>query len=126
LGAQWAGPSDQPPPRELDAAIIFAPVGSLVPEALKAVVKGGRVICGGIHMSDIPAFPYSILWNERMVRSVANLTRQDAVDLLEIAPDVPVRTEVQRFPLEGANEALDRMRRGELRGAAVLQIAGGA
>lgn len=126
LGAQWAGPSDQPPPRELDAAIIFAPVGPLVPEALKAVVKGGRVICGGIHMSDIPAFPYSILWNERMVRSVANLTRQDAVDLLEIAPDVPVRTEVQSFPLEGANEALDRMRRGELRGAAVLQIAGGA
>ncbi len=124
LGALWAGPSDQPAPEGLDAAIIFAPVGSLVPAALKAVVKGGRVICGGIHMSDIPAFPYSILWGERMVRSVANLTREDAIDLLEVAPGVPVRTEVQRFPLEGANEALDRMRRGELRGAAVLQIAG--
>jgi propanol-preferring alcohol dehydrogenase len=124
LGAQWAGPSDQPPPEELDAAIIFAPVGSLVPAALKAVVKGGRVICGGIHMSDIPAFPYSILWGERSIRSVANLTRADAIDLLDVAPRVPVRTEVQPYPLEGANEALDRMRRGELRGAAVLQIAG--
>lgn len=124
LGAEWAGPSDQPPPQELDAAIIFAPVGSLVPAALRAVVQGGRVICGGIHMSDIPSFPYSILWGERVVRSVANLTRGDAIDLLEIAPRVPVRTEVQPFPLEGANQALDRMRRGELRGAAVLQIAG--
>lgn len=123
LGAAWAGSSDQLPPDELDAAIIFAPVGSLVPAALRAVVNGGRVICGGIHMSDIPAFPYSILWGERMVRSVANLTRADAIDLLELAPRVPVRTEVQRYPLEGANEVLDRMRRGELRGAAVLQIA---
>jgi len=123
LGAEWAGPSDQPPPDELDAAIIFAPVGALVPAALKGVVKGGRVICGGIHMSDIPSFPYSILWGERMVRSVANLTREDAVDLLDVAPRVPVRMEVELYPLEGANEALDRIRRGELRGAAVLQIA---
>jgi propanol-preferring alcohol dehydrogenase len=123
LGATWAGPSDQPAPDELDAAIIFAPVGALVPAALRAVVAGGRVVCGGIHMSDIPSFPYSILWGERMVRSVANLTRADAVDLLAIAPTVPVRMEVQRFPLEAANEALDRMRKGELRGAAVLQIA---
>jgi propanol-preferring alcohol dehydrogenase len=123
LGAVWAGPSDQPAPDELDAAIIFAPVGALVPAALRAVMAGGRVVCGGIHMSDIPSFPYSILWGERMVRSVANLTRADAIDLLEIAPSVPVRTEVQRYPLEGANEALDRMRKGELKGAAVLQIA---
>jgi propanol-preferring alcohol dehydrogenase len=123
LGAEWAGPSDRPAPEELEAAIIFAPVGSLVPAALRAVVKGGCVVCGGIHMSDIPTFPYSILWGERVVRSVANLTRADAVDLLEVAPRVPVRTEVQTFPLEGANEALDQMRRGELRGAAVLRIA---
>jgi len=122
LGAIWAGPSTEAPPEELDAAIIFAPVGLLVPEALKAVAKGGRVVCGGIHMSDIPSFPYAILWGERMVRSVANLTRVDAEELLQLAPRVPVRTEVQRYPLEGANEALHQMRQGELRGAAVLVI----
>ena len=122
LGAIWAGPSTEAPPEELDAAIIFAPMGLLVPEALKAVAKGGRVVCGGIHMSDIPSFPYAILWGERMVRSVANLTRVDAEELLQLAPRVPVRTEVQRYPLEGANEALHQMRQGELRGAAVLVI----
>ena len=122
LGAIWAGPSTEAPPEELDAAIIFAPVGLLVPEALKAVAKGGRVVCGGIHMSEIPSFPYAILWGERMVRSVANLTRVDAEELLQLAPRVPVRTEVQRYPLKGANEALHQMRQGELRGAAVLVI----
>ena len=122
MGAIWAGSSTEAPPEELDAAIIFAPVGLLVPEALKAVAKGGRVVCGGIHMSDIPSFPYDILWGERMVRSVANLTRADAEELLRLAPRVPVRTEFQRYPLEGANEALDHMRQGELRGAAVLVI----
>jgi len=122
MGAIWAGSSTEAPPEELDAAIVFAPVGLLVPEALKAVAKGGRVVCGGIHMSDIPSFPYAILWGERMVRSVANLTRADADELLQLAPRVPVRTEVQRYPLEGANEALDQMRQGELRGAAVLVI----
>ena len=122
MGAIWAGSSTEAPPEELDAAIVFAPVGLLVPEALKAVAKGGRVVCGGIHMSDIPSFPYAILWGERMVRSVANLTRTDAEELLQLAPRVPVRTEVQRYPLEGANEALDHMRQGELRGAAVLVI----
>jgi len=122
LGARWAGDSDEKPPEELDAAIIFAPVGSLVPAALEAVVKGGTVVCAGIHMSDIPAFPYRILWEERSIRSVANLTRRDAEEFLALAPTVPVRTETVRFSLEQANEALRRLRSGELRGAAVLTM----
>jgi propanol-preferring alcohol dehydrogenase len=120
LGCHWAGGSDARPPAELDAAIIFAPVGALVPQALKAVRKGGIVVCGGIHMSDIPGFPYSDLWGERVIRSVANLTRADAVEFLQIAPRVPVRTTVQVFPLEEANEALAALRDGRLTGAAVL------
>jgi propanol-preferring alcohol dehydrogenase len=120
LGAVWAGGSDQTPPEELDAAIIFAPVGALVPAAFKAVAKGGVVVCGGIHMSDIPAFPYRLLWGERVVRSVANLTRRDGEEFLALAPRVPVRTAVQVFPLAEANEALRRLREGELHGAAVL------
>jgi propanol-preferring alcohol dehydrogenase len=120
LGTVWAGGSDQQPPEPLDAALIFAPVGSLIPAALAAVTKGGVVVAGGIHMSDIPSFPYSILWGERVVRSVANLTRRDAEEFLALAPRVPVRTEVHTFPLEQANEALARLRDGRLRGAAVL------
>ena len=120
LGAVWAGDSAEMPPEPLDAAIIFAPVGSLVPAALKAVVKGGMVVCGGIHMSDIPSFPYSILWEERTVCSVANLTRKDGEELLSIAPKVPVTTEVEEFPLKAANQALDHLREGKLQGAAVL------
>jgi len=120
LGAAWAGSSDQAPPEPLDAAIIFAPVGALVPAALRSVVKGGVVVCAGIHMSDIPAFPYAILWGERVVRSVANLTRRDGEEFLALAPAVPVRTETVPLPLEQANEALDRLRTGRLRGAAVL------
>lgn len=120
LGAVWAGDSTAMPPEPLDAAIIFAPIGSLVPAALRATVKGGTVVCGGIHMSDIPAFPYHILWEERVVRSVANLTRKDGEELLAIAPKVPVRTEVEEFPLIQANEALGRLREGKLQGAAVL------
>ena len=120
LGCRWAGDSEQPSPVELDAAIIFAPIGSLVPAALRAVRKGGIVVCGGIHMSEIPAFPYDILWGERTVRSVANLTRQDAIDFLALAPQVPVRTHTVKFPLEEANEALTALRQGELNGAAVL------
>jgi propanol-preferring alcohol dehydrogenase len=122
LGAAWAGASNVQPPEPLDAAIIFAPVGALVPAALRAVDKGGTVVCGGIHMSEIPAFPYAILWEERVVRSVANLTRTDGDELLAVAAQVPVRTEVQPFPLENANEALGALRRGELNGAAVLQV----
>jgi propanol-preferring alcohol dehydrogenase len=122
LGAIWAGGSDEMPPEPLDAALVFAPVGSLVPAALKATIKGGMVVCGGIHMSDIPSFPYNILWGERAVRSVANLTRQDGEELLSIAPRIPVRTEIEEFPLEKANEALDRLRSGKLQGAAVLVI----
>jgi propanol-preferring alcohol dehydrogenase len=121
MGAIWAGDSDQAPPRELDAAIIFAPIGSLIPAALRAVRKGGIVVCGGIHMSDIPSFPYSILWGERVLRSVANLTRQDAIDFLALAPTIPVETTVQEFPLEQANEALQALRSGNLTGAAVLR-----
>jgi propanol-preferring alcohol dehydrogenase len=120
LGAVWAGDSNRMPPQPLDAALIFAPVGSLVPAALRAVIKGGIVVCGGIHMSDIPSFPYSILWEERVVRSVANLTRRDGEELLSIAPKVPVRTKVEEFPLKEANTALSRLREGKLQGAAVL------
>jgi propanol-preferring alcohol dehydrogenase len=122
LGAAWAGGSDQAPPEELDAAIIFAPVGALVPTALRAVAKGGVVVCAGIHMSDIPSFPYEILWGERAVRSVANLTRKDGEEFLALAPTVPVRTEVVTFPLEEANEALNALRGGKIRGAAVLVV----
>jgi propanol-preferring alcohol dehydrogenase len=120
LGAAWAGDSSQSPPQPLDAAILFAPVGALVPAALRAVDKGGRVVCAGIHMSDIPAFPYSILWGERQVLSVANLTRRDGEEFLALAPWVPVRTEVETLPLAQANEALRRLREGRLQGAAVL------
>ena len=120
LGAEWTGPSDQAGPEPLDAAILFAPVGALVPAALRAVAKGGTVVCAGIHMSDIPSFPYDLLWGERVVRSVANLTRKDGEEFLRIAPTVPVRTAVEPFPLGAANEVLDRLRRGELRVAAVL------
>jgi alcohol dehydrogenase, propanol-preferring len=120
LGALWAGGSNQLPPEKLDAAIIFAPVGSLIPQALKTVGKGGVVICGGIHMSDIPSFPYSILWEERSISSVANLTRRDGEEFMTLAPKVPVRTEVETFPLEEANEALNRLRSGTIHGAAVL------
>jgi propanol-preferring alcohol dehydrogenase len=122
LGAEWAGPSDEVPPEELDAAIIFAPVGALVPAALRALARGGTVVCAGIHMSDIPSFPYELLYEERSLRSVANLTRRDGVEFLELAPQVPVRTEVEVHPLERANEALDRLRAGELRGSAVLTL----
>jgi propanol-preferring alcohol dehydrogenase len=122
LGAEWAGGSDESPPEELDAAIIFAPVGALVPTALRSVGKAGVVVCAGIHMSDIPTFPYELLWGERVLRSVANLTRRDGEEFLSLAPQVPVRTEVQVFPLEQANEALDHLRRGETRGAVVLQV----
>jgi propanol-preferring alcohol dehydrogenase len=122
LGAEWAGDALGPPPEELDAALIFAPAGELVPAALRAVAKGGTVVCGGIHMSDIPSMPYELLWGERVLRSVANLTRADAEEFLELAPRVPVRTEVETFPLEQANDALDRLRSGNLRGAAVLLL----
>jgi propanol-preferring alcohol dehydrogenase len=122
LGAEWAGGSDEAPPEELDAAIVFAPVGALVPVALRAMARGGVVVCAGIHMSDVPSFPYELLWGERAVRSVANLTRRDGEEFLELAPRVPVRTEVTPFPLEGANEALEALRGGEIRGAAVLVI----
>ncbi len=122
MGAEWAGDSDELPPEELDAAIIFAPVGALVPAALEAVARGGTVVCGGIHMSDIPRFPYELLWGERTVRSVANLTRQDGLDFMQIAPRVPVRTETRRYALEEANQALGDLREGRLEGAAVLAI----
>ncbi len=120
LGCCWAGGSDERPPADLDAAIIFAPAGALVPAGLRAVRKGGAVVCGGIHMSDIPSFPYSILWGERMVRSVANLTRRDAAEFLALAPQIPVRTTVELFPLAEANEALAALREGRLTGAGVL------
>jgi propanol-preferring alcohol dehydrogenase len=120
LGAEWAGDSLSLPPEELDAALIFAPVGALIPAALKAVAKGGTVVSGGIHMSDIPSFPYELLWGERVVRSVANLTRVDGEEFLALAPRVPVKTQVEIHPLEEANTALARLRGGEFRGAAVL------
>ena len=120
LGAAWAGGSDEPPPEELDAALLFAPVGELIPVALAAVRKGGAVVCGGIHMSDVPSFTYDLLWGERSIRSVANLTRRDGEELLALAPHVPIRVEVETFPLAQANEALERLRRGEVHGAAVL------
>jgi len=120
LGAVWAGASNELPPEKLDAAIIFAPAGALVPQALKAVAKGGVVVCGGIHMSDIPPFPYSILWEERSICSVANLTRRDGEEFMALAPKIPVRTEIESFPLEEANEALNRLRAGKIQGAAVL------
>ena len=120
LGAEWVGGSDEHPPEPLDAAIIYAPVGSLVPAALRAVARGGTVVCAGIHMSEIPAFPYEILWGERTVRSVANLTRQDGEEFLRIAPAAGVRTETVPYPLDRANEALEDLRAGRLRGAAVL------
>jgi len=120
LGAVWTGGSDEMPPEKLDAALIFAPVGALVPAALRATAKGGTVVCGGIHMSDIPAFPYRLLWEERIVRSVANLTRRDAEEFLALAPRAGVKTAIEVFPLAQANEALARLRGGALRGAAVL------
>lgn len=123
LGATWAGDSDILPPEPLDAAIIFAPVGKLVPAALRAVAKGGIVICAGIHMSDIPSFPYNILWEERVLRSVANLTRKDGEEFLTLAPKVPIRTEINSFPLTQANEALDALRSGKIEGSAVLVVA---
>jgi len=122
LGAVWAGDSGAPAPEPLDAAIIFAPVGALVVSALAAVRKGGTVVCAGIHMSDIPSFPYRLLWGERVVRSVANLTRRDGEEFLALAPQVPVRTEIEVFPLDQANEALARLREGRITGAAVLRI----
>jgi alcohol dehydrogenase, propanol-preferring len=120
LGAEWAGDALGPPPEELDAALIFAPAGELVPVALQAMAKGGTVVCAGIHMSDIPAFPYDLLWGERVLRSVANLTRADGEEFLALAPQVPVRTEVETHPLEQAGEALERLRAGAFRGAAVV------
>ncbi|HEX7114793.1 MAG TPA: zinc-dependent alcohol dehydrogenase family protein [Steroidobacter sp.] len=120
LAVRWAGDSDRAPPVLLDAAIIFAPVGALVPPALRALRKGGTLVCAGIHMSDLPSFPYSLLWGERVIRSVANLTRRDGIEFLELAPRVPVRTHVEIFPLSQANLALERLRAGKINGAAVL------
>jgi propanol-preferring alcohol dehydrogenase len=124
LGAAWAGSADQSAPAKLDAALIFAPAGPLVPAALRHLEKGGRVVCAGIHMSEIPAFPYDILWGERSICSVANLTRDDGLEFLDLAPRVPIRSEVHRFPLARANEALEQLRRGAFQGAAVLTMAG--
>ena len=125
LGAVWAGSSTEPPPKPLDAALIFAPVGALVVEALKNIVKGGVVVCGGIHMSGIPSFAYNLLWEERVIRSVANLTRQDGDEFLALAPKVGIQTETQVFPLEEANQALQSLRSGQLTGAAVLKVESG-
>jgi len=122
LGAVWAGESGEIPPDKLEAAIIFAPVGELVPQALKAVEKGGKVVCAGIHMSEIPPFPYKILWEERSIKSVANLTRRDGDEFMELAPRIPVRTEVHTYPLEKTNEALEDLRRGNFDGAAVITM----
>ncbi|HET8564992.1 MAG TPA: zinc-dependent alcohol dehydrogenase family protein [Solirubrobacterales bacterium] len=123
LGAEWAGSSEEPPPEELDGAIVFAPVGALMTAALRASAKGARIISAGIHMSDIPSFPYDELWGERVLGSVANLTREDGEEFLALAPQVPVHTEVSAYPLEEANQALDDLRAGRFRGAAVLQVA---
>ena len=120
MGAAWAGDASARPPAILDAAIIFAPAGELVPAALQSVDKGGAVVCGGIHMSDIPSFPYRLLWEERIIRSVANLTRKDGQDFLRLAPEIPIHAETQHFPLSHANEALDALRKGRIKGAAVL------
>ncbi|SHF31126.1 alcohol dehydrogenase, propanol-preferring [Fodinibius roseus] len=122
LGAAWAGGSETLPPRQLDAAIIFAPVGKLVPQSLKAIKKGGKVVCAGIHMSDIPGFPYRDLWGERSVESVANLTRQDGVDFMQLAPRIPVESRVETYALREANKALDDLREGNFNGSAVLEI----
>jgi propanol-preferring alcohol dehydrogenase len=122
LGAEWVGASLDEPPEELDAALIFAPVGELVPAALKAVAKGGTVVCGGIHMSDIPSFPYELLWGERVLRSVANLTRRDGEEFLELAPRIPIRTQVKTYPLDEAGQALEDLRAGAFTGAAVVQV----
>jgi alcohol dehydrogenase, propanol-preferring len=122
LGAVWAGDSSQPPPELMHAAIIFAPDGALIPAALRAVAKGGTVVCAGIHMSEIPSFPYQILWGERVIRSVANLTRQDGAEFLALAPQIPIHTQVEAFPLEAANQALTALRRGQIQGAAVLVV----
>jgi propanol-preferring alcohol dehydrogenase len=122
LGAVWVGDSDTLPPKPLDSAIIFAPVGALVPKALSSIVKGGSVVCAGIHMSDIPSFPYHLLWGERVLRSVANLTRRDGIEFFEIAPRIPVKTHVQPFKFSQANEALERLRSGRIQGAAVLVV----
>jgi propanol-preferring alcohol dehydrogenase len=124
LGAVWAGSTDQQPPALLDAALIFAPAGPLVPAALRHLEKGGSVVCAGIHMSEIPAFPYEILWGERSIRSVANLTRRDGLEFLELAPRIPIRTEVHPMPLAQANEALEQLRQGKFQGAAVLTMNG--
>ncbi len=124
LGAQWAGGSDEKAPEPLDAAIIFAPIGELVPIALRAVRKGGIVVCGGIHMTDIPQFPYDILWGERVLCSVANLTRRDGEEFLALAPKIPIKTEVHTYPLEKTNEALDDLRHGRFTGAAVIEVGG--
>jgi propanol-preferring alcohol dehydrogenase len=120
LGATWAGDSTQSPSEKLDAAIIFAPVGNLIPKALADVDKGGVVVCGGIHMSDIPSFPYKILWEERVIRSVANLTRKDGIEFLKLTSQVPINTQTQIFSLDRANEALNDLRDGKIKGAAVL------
>jgi propanol-preferring alcohol dehydrogenase len=126
LGATWAGPSTAPPPAPLDSAVIFAPVGSLVPEALAHTRPGGVVVCAGIHMSDIPSFPYRLLWEERTIRSVANLTRDDAREFLALAEKIPLQVHVQTYPLAEANRALDDLRAGRLSGAAVLVPGGGS
>ncbi|HXO59448.1 MAG TPA: zinc-dependent alcohol dehydrogenase family protein [Candidatus Acidoferrum sp.] len=125
LGAEWAGDSLTPPPEPLDAALIFAPVGALVPAALKALDPGGVVVCAGIHMSDIPSFPYELLWMERQIRSIANLTRRDGEEFLQVAPRVPVRTDVHPYPLAEANRAMDDLANGRFEGAAVLTVAAG-
>ena len=122
LGTSWVGASEETPPVPLDAALIFAPAGELVPAALKAVGKGGTVVCGGIHMSDIPAFPYELLWGEKTLRSVANLTRRDGEEFLALAPKIPIHTTVRSFPLEQANAALEALRGGRIDGAVVLQV----